>query len=337
MSNFLKIHLLFIVFILSGCAPFNISDLVNSQNPKLYSGTSDIQLDLSYANDKDYRKRNCRDVWLSNDTKVSYETIYEKSSESHSFYIDTPLRHFEGIKNILVKDGKLHIHFFGKAEVEEYSAPIYRTIHQEHFEARPTGTLIWSAVGLGLPLLLSPSNTVKRAFGCTDETVKNKYANVTYKNKTGNKQWTDFHKTQQLTISGLDNQIEVTVVPNTLTGVAVVDLSDLIAKTNLLDISNLIIDCTTCVVELDKEQTIISLASKKIAINHDFRPYKNAIQVHNQTQVTNTESPSSNKFDETNRSPVATNKIASHAEKCKRLGLTPGSEDFVLCLKSLGK
>ena len=104
-----------------------------------------------------------------------------------------------------------------------------------------------------------------------------------------------------------------------------------------LDISNLIIDCTTCIVELDKEQTIVSLASKRMAINHDFRPYKNAIQERNQTQVANAESPSSNKFDETNRSPVATAKIASQAEKCKRLGLTPGSEDFLLCLKSLSK
>lgn len=335
-------HFILVGFILSGCASFNISDLINSQNIALESGRTDIPLSLSFSNSKDYREKNCRNVWLSKDTKISYETVQEKSSEDHTFYVNTPVRHFQGIKSTVVNDGRLQIYFWGKGEVEEYSAPIYRSVSKENFEARPAGTLVWSTLGLGLPLLLNPANTVKRAFGCTDETVNNKYANVTYKQKTGKSQWTDFYKPQTLIITGLGNPIEVNVVPNSKNGVGIVDLTDNIKKYPLPDIVRVNVDCVTCVIEIDKEQSIASMASKTSSTTYDVKAFK---RIHAEREEALAKSqvrdsipiPVINKKSDTVSSKSDTSRIETAAQRCKKLGLIESSSDFSLCVKSLSK
>jgi hypothetical protein len=333
---------IFVCLLLSGCASFNISDLINSQNVALESGRTDIPLSLSYSNSKDYREKNCRKVWMSNDTKISYETIQEKSSEDHTFYLNTPIRHFQGIKTTVIHDGKLQISFWGKGEVEEYSAPIYRTVSLENFEARPAGTLVWSTLGLGLPLLLNPSGTAKRAFGCTDETVNRKYANVTHKQKTGKAQWTDFYRRQTLVITGLGNAFEVNVVPNLKSGIGIIDLTDNIKKNPLPDIIKINVDCVTCVIEIDKEQSIASMASKSSTLTYDIGSFKRMLVERDEalakSQVKDPiPAPLANKKSDTVNLKSDSSKIETATQRCKKLGLLESSSDFSLCVKSLTK
>lgn len=333
---------IFIILLLSGCTSFNISDLINSQNIALQSGNADIPLSLSYSNSKDYREKNCRKVWMSKDTKISYETIQEKSSEDHFFYINTPIRHFQGIKSAVINDGKLQIHFWGKGEVEEYSAPIYRSVFLENFEARPAGTLVWSTLGLGLPLLLNPSGTVKRAFGCTDETVNTKYANVSHKQKTGKTQWTDFYKSQRLIVTGLGDPFEINVMPNLKNGVAVVDLTDNIRKSPLSEVAKVNIDCVTCVIEIDKEQSIASMASKTSTIPYDVKNFKRILAERDEALsksqlVDSTPVPIVNKKSDTVKSKSDSTRIETAIQRCRNLGLIENSSDFSLCVKSLTK
>jgi len=335
-------HIILVGFILSGCASFNISDLINSQNIVLESGKKDIPLSLSYSNSKDYREKNCRNVWLSKDTKISYETVQEKSSEDHTFYVNTPVRHFQGVKSTLINDGRLQIYFWGKGEVEEYSAPIYRSVFRENFEARPAGTLVLSTLGLGLPLLLNPANTAKRAFGCTDETVNSKYANVTHKQKTGKSQWTDFYKPQTLIINGLGNPIEVTVVPNAKNGVGIVDLTNNLKKYPLPDMVRVNVDCVTCVIEINKEQSIASIASKTSTASYDVKTFKRVIaereEALSKNQVKDTIPIAvANKKSDTVNPKTDASRIDSATQRCKKLGLIENSSDFSLCIKSLSK
>jgi hypothetical protein len=335
-------YFILVSILLSGCTSFNISDLINSQNIALESGRTDIPLSLSYSNSKDYREKNCRKVWMSNDTKISYETVQEKSSEDHTFYINTPIRHFQGIKSTVINDGKLQIYFWGKGEVEEFLAPIYRTVSLENFEARPAGTLAWSTLGLGLPLLLNPSGTVKRAFGCTDETVNKKYANVTHKQKTGKTQWTDFYKPQTLIITGLGNPLEVNVVPNPRSGIGVVDLTDNIKKYQLSDVVRVNVDCVSCVVEIDKEQSIASIASKISAITYDVKTFKRLLIEREEALTKNqvkdpTPVPVTNKKSDTLNLKSDSSRIESATQRCKKLGLVESTSDFLLCMKSLSK
>jgi hypothetical protein len=337
-----SIFIILVGSVLSGCASFNISDLINSQNIALESGKTDIPLSLSYSNSKDYREKNCRNVWLSKDTKISYETVQEKSSDDHTFYTNTPVRHFQGIKSSVIIDGRLQVHFWGKGEVEEYSAPIYRSVFREIFEARPAGTLVLSTLGLGLPLLFSPGNTAKRAFGCTDETVNTKYANVTHKQKTGKSQWTDFYKPQTLIINGLGDPVEVTVVPNSKNGVGIVDLTDNIKKYQLPDMVRVNVNCITCVIEIDKEQSIASMASKASSTSYDVKTYKRILAEREEAlakshikdpvpfAVLNKKSDAVNPKSDTSRVDTAT-------QRCKKLGLIESTSDFSLCVKSLTK
>lgn len=335
-------HLFLVCLLLSGCASFNISDLINSQNIALESGRAEIPLSLSYSNSKDYREKNCRNVWLSKDTKISYDTVQEKSSEDHTFYVNTPIRHFQGIKSAVISDGKLQVYFWGKGEVEEYSAPIYRSVSRENFEARPAGTLVWSTLGLGLPLILNPANTAKRAFGCTDETVNKKYANVTHKQKTGKSQWTDFYKSQTLIITGLGNPIEVSVVPNAKNGVGIVDLTNNIKTYSLPDMARVNIDCVTCVIEIDKEQSIASMASKTFTASYDVKAFKRTLAEREEAIVKSQvkdpiPAPVVNKKSDTVSSKNDTSRIETATQRCKKLGLIESSSDFSLCVKSLSK
>jgi hypothetical protein len=339
-----KIYALFTLVgvILSGCASFNISDLINSQNIALESGKTDIPLSLSYSNSKDYREKNCRNVWLSKDTKISYETVQEKSSEDHTFYVNTPVRHFQGIKSSVIVDGKLQVHFWGKGEVEEYSAPIYRSVFRENFEARPAGTIVLSTLGLGLPLLLNPANTAKRAFGCTDETVNTKYANVTYKQKTGKSQWTDFYKPQTLIINGLGNPVEVTVVPNPKNGVGIVDLTNNLKKYLLPDMVRVNVDCITCVIEIDKQQSIASMASKTSSTSYDIKNFKRVLAEREEALAKSQVKDSIpvavvNKKSDTVNLKSNNSRIDTATQRCKKLGLVESSSDFSLCVKSLSK
>lgn len=327
-------------FFLTGCASFNISDLVNSQKLTLISGDTDIPLSLSSSNSTDYREKSCRKAWLSKDTKITYETVQEKSSEEHTFFINRPIRHFEGIKSATINDGRLQIYFWGKGEVEEYSSPIYRSVSLEKFEARPAGTLVWSTLGLGLPLLLAPSGTINRAFGCTDETVNKKYANASFKQKTGKTQWTNFHKSQRLIITGIGNPIEINAVADSINGISVIDLTDQIQKTSFLDTSKVMISCVTCVIEIDKDQSISTFAGKSYTFSHDFRVFKKYLLDRDDALAKNQVKdsvPKVNKNSDTVSSKSDTSRIETTTQRCKKLGLMENSSDFSLCVKSLSK
>jgi hypothetical protein len=264
-------------FLLNACAPvpFNVSDVVNSKKIPLYPEKSNINLSLSSGDKLDYREQTCwNSGWGSKGAQINYETVQEKSSENYSFYLDKANKHFEGLRGITVRNDKLHIYFVGKAEVEEYSAPIYRTVKKSNYEARPGSTLFLSLLGLGIPLLVNPSGTAKRAFGCTDENVLRKYAAIDLKEKTGNLQWTDFHKTQKVVISGLGKDFEYSAMPSNVNGEVIVDLKEHIARNEFKETSTIQVSCLTCVLELSKEESIVGFATKNLTTSYDFRPLK---------------------------------------------------------------
>jgi hypothetical protein len=275
------------LFALSGCATtpsqkISFSDVGKKPVPKMYSEAENINVNLNSADKRDYREMTCANsAWGSKGAEIKYQTEEEKSSDDFTFYTNNFVRHLEGIRHASVLHDKLQIVFYGRGQVAEFTAPIYRTVNKTIYEARPGSTLFATVLLLGLPLLFTPTDTAKRAFGCTDERVVKKYVNVSQKRETGNVSWLDTHKKQTLIIDGVGQSFSIDVTPPE-SGQILINLRPRVEQGVVDNIAKIQISCPTCVIDTGKdssqEESIASMAKKVYVFEHDFRPVKNEIQ-----------------------------------------------------------
>jgi len=253
-----------------------------------------------------------------------YETIYETKEVGREKYLTN-----DGGQKIqslsaanINPDGRLTITGFTFTELSEYEGPKMNDITKQSRPADPIGALTNTALTLGLNVLLAPKRTGGQLVGDTiNERVTNSYVDKARAAPTGAKVWQKDQSNfiSQILVEGiLDRALSFNYSGSPI------DLSKYFQESSLNGIIPIKVTCQTCgqIARAQTQDFILFQPSKLVefdlgAFNQKIKQQKLQAEKEEQKRVADLKSSAT-----------------AGQQKCLRMGLTAGTEDYNLCIAS---
>lgn len=253
-----------------------------------------------------------------------YETVYETKEVGREKYLKdeggTKIQSLSAAN--ISPEGRLTITGFTFSELSEYEGPKMNDITKQTRPADPIGALTNTALTLGLNVLLAPKRTGGQLVGDTmNERVTNSYIDKSRGVPTGTKVWQKDQSnfSTQILVEGiLDRPINFNYSGDP------VDLSKYFQESLLNGIVPVKVTCQTCE-QISRTQTqdfILFQPSK--TVEFDLSAFKQNI---NQKKL-------QAEKEEQKRAADLKSSANAGQQKCIRMGLTVGTEDYNLCIAS---
>jgi hypothetical protein len=253
-----------------------------------------------------------------------YETVYETKEVGREKYLnDDGGRKIQSLSAANINpNGVLTITGFTFTELTEYEGPKMNDITRVSRPADPIGALTNTALTLGLNVLLAPKRTGGQLVGDTaSETVTKSYVDKSRGVSTGAKTWQKDQSnfSTQILVDGILDR----VISFNYSG-SPIDLSKYFQESSLNGIIPIKVTCQTCG-QISRTQTqdfILFQPSK--TVEFDLGAFKQNIQ---QKKL---------QAEKEEQKRVADLKSSATAgqQKCLRMGLKVGTEDYNLCIAS---
>lgn len=253
-----------------------------------------------------------------------YQTVTEtKEVGREKYLIDEGGQKIKTLSSAAISnEGILTLNGFTFAQMTEYEAPKMNVITKQYRPPDPVGALMNTAVTVGLNVLLAPKRTGSQLVGdTTDERVTSTYLEKSKAVATGNEVWEKDEPifSAQIAIDGiLDRTLNLDYV-----GVGV-DLSKYFHESPYDNLIQVKITCTSCGDVAQIQTPDYKLFATNKVIDFDLGSFKRRLRV----QKLQTER------DEQKRIADQRNATLVIQQKCLRMGLSVGSEDFNLCISS---
>jgi hypothetical protein len=219
-------------------------------------------------------------------------------------------------------DGKLTLTGFTFSELTQYEGPQMEQITKESRPPDPIGALTNTALTFGLNVLLEPRRTGGQLVGDTrNERVTNSYIDKTRGAQTGVKVWQkqQVNLSTQILVEGiLDRAISLNYSGGPI------DLSRYFQESPYDKLVQVKVTCQTCgEITRIQAQDFRLYGSSKV-VEFDLGAYKHKIK----NQKMQAEKEEQKKIGD--QKPAA----ASGQQKCLRMGLAIGTDDYKLCIAS---
>lgn len=253
-----------------------------------------------------------------------YETINETKEVGRDKYLTySGGQKIQSLSAVNINpDGKLTITGFIFTELAEYEGPKMNDITKQSRPADPIGALTNTALTLGLNILLEPKRTGGQLVGDTvNERVTNSYIDKSRAAPTGAKVWqkNQANFSTQIFVEGiLDRAIDFNYSGSPI------DLSKYFQESSLNGIISIKVTCQTCrqISRVQSQDFILYQPSK--TVEFDLGAFKQKIK--QQKLFAEKE--------EQKRVADQKNIVTAAQQKCLRLGMMAGTEDYNLCIAS---
>jgi len=254
-----------------------------------------------------------------------YETVYETKEVGKEKYLTN-----EGGQKIqslsavnIDPDGRLTLAGFTFTELAEYEGPKMNNITKLSRPADPIGALTNTALSLGLNILLAPKRAGGQLVGDTmNEQVTSSYVDKSKAAPTGAKVWQKDQSnfSAQILVEGILER----VISFNYSG-SPIDLSKYFQESSFNGMVPIKVICQSCAqITRTQTQDFILYQSSKI-VEFDLGAYKQKIKL----QKLQAER------DDQKRVADQKNSVLAGQQKCLRMGLAVGTEDYNLCIASL--
>ncbi|NOT10977.1 MAG: hypothetical protein HOP23_03940 [Methylococcaceae bacterium] len=322
MSKFLLVvFAVFFILTLAGCAVTS-----TKENPDICQQSADSI----------HRKFN-------RTTSIEKETINVETSDTTTFYDQTPVKVFSGIESTYLNDSYLTVNIIDTGLFEQYSAPIIKPTIKTQYEAHPfTGT--FTPIGIFV-WLFNPTAMNAFTFGCTEITYLTPEPDKTRKAKTGKSEWKTIPKGHRILVSGFDREYEFDF--DASTSPKAIDLSSAISNTELTRNSTFKVTCLDCDLLGAEVHNLYKDSKTNIVLTHDFRPIKESmaesLKVRHAAEEgkkikqvkRDKEEPKTRAAHLSKQPTVSKQEIESAKEMCTNLGFKSNTEKFYNCFKRL--
>ena len=266
----------------------------------------------------------CLALLLQGCAMKQYQTVNETKEVGREKYLtDYGSQKIKSLSGAQISaDGKLTLNGFTFTQMTEYEAPKMDQITKQYRPPDPVGALMNTAFTAGLNILLAPKRTGSQLVGDTiDERVTNSYVDKTRGVATGGMVW-------QKSQSNFSTQITVDgILERTLnfdySGTAI-DLSKYFQESSYENLIQVKVACTSCSDITQIQATDYGHYAPTKVVEFDLGTYKQNIR--SQKLLAEKE----------DQKRISDQKSAAMAgqQKCVRMGLSVGTEDFNLCVSS---
>jgi len=263
-------------------------------------------------------------IFLQGCALKQYETVYEKKEVGREKYLtDDGGQKIQTLSAAnITPDGRLFLAGFTFIELTEFEGPKMNDITKQSRPADPIGALTNTALTLGLNVLLAPKRTGGQLVGDTiNERVTSSYVDKTRAVPTGAKVWqkNQSNFSTQILVEGILDR----VLSFNYSG-SPIDLSKYFQESLLNGVVPIKVICQTCAeITRSQAQDFRLYQSSKI-VEFDLGAYKQKIN----QQKLQTEKEEQKRVTDQKSSAIA------GQQKCLRMGLAVGTDDYNLCIAS---
>ena len=213
-------------------------------------------------------------IWLSNEKIGVRKIVREVQSENINFYSNSSQKTISGIRSAKIEENFLVIELIIKDRHEEYQAPVVYTIDRTSYEAHPISGSFAIIGTWGLPLLLTPRESLIRTFGCREDVITQKELDLTKKLKTGISIWVNGLARNKIQVKGFDRDYIFEVTHSTADynyGEVRINLGDALVDSVLNEVTKLTVICQTCELSNTGSQSEFKMLKTSIELSSDFR------------------------------------------------------------------
>jgi len=257
-----------------------------------------------------------------------YQTTYstEEVGKERYFEAVTPKNQTLSLQSpVISNEGLLKLNVVSITKQGEFEAPKMNRISKDRRPADPLGALGTTIFSAGLALLFAPVKTGSQLIGDTrSETVTSSYLDKSRATATGNSRWwiEPTRYSGQVSIEGIQESPLILQASG-----GEVDLSEHFKRYRLGNNLNIKISCWECQDAIPQQSNNYTYLTKVKTISYDLTSFRGVQEEKRILAIK----------DEQKKLGEKKAFTSTAQQKCARLGLTPGSSDYQLCIATQNK
>lgn len=258
-------------------------------------------------------------------TKWQYESETKEVGKANYSELNTQISSTKSLSDLSINyTGSMRVTAYRFNNYKVFQGPQMQVVSRERKAADPVGALVTTGLTVGMNLLFEPKKTGNQVIGETrNERVVSTYIDKSKGVDTNKREWlTEYvNSIGPVVIDGLSsNPIEINLTKDWY------DLTPYLRESPYSGMVSIKLTCIECINANPQQSSNSTMYTKSKVINFDLDSFRSYLK-----EKTNQEAIPRKKA--VDNSGVVT----ASQQKCLRLGLQTGTEDFDLCVSSQKK